>query len=155
MLTIGCDQISKEMTRQTIEPQAYIPIIGHHFVLTNVENTGAMLGFGRDFPPMVKRIFFQGVPFLVFIILLFRSLTRPNLNRFLLLASGLIIGGGSGNLMDRIAPRYITDFFQIRLWFLRTGIFNVADVSMTIGVLMPLVLMSMRSRFRIRLGWNG
>lgn len=117
LFTIGCDQVSKEMTRKVVEPQAYIPIIGHHFVLTNVENSGAMLGFGQNFTPMVKRIFFQGLPFLVLIILLYQSLIRPNPDRFLLLVFGLVIGGGIGNLMDRIAHGYVTDFFQIRLCF--------------------------------------
>ncbi len=134
LLTIGCDQVSKELTRQKVEPREYIPIIGEHLILTNVENTGAMLGFGQDFPPTAKRIFFQGLPLVVLVILLYRTLTRPNLNQVLLLAFGLVIGGGIGNLIDRIAHGSVTDFFQIRLGFLRTGIFNVADIAVTLGV---------------------
>ena len=41
-------------------------------MLTNVENTGAMLGFGQHFPPIVKRLFLQGLPLLVLLVLLFR-----------------------------------------------------------------------------------
>jgi signal peptidase II len=54
----------------------------------------------------------------------------------LLLPKGfaLIIGGGIGNLIDRIVHDSVTDFFQIRLGFFRTGIFNIADLAVTNGV---------------------
>jgi len=135
LLTIGSDQVSKKLTRQNVEPKSYNSVIGDHLILTNVENTGAILGFGQDFPPIAKRIFFQGLPLLILIILLYRMLTRPNLNQLLLLAFALVIGGGIGNLIDRIAHGSVTDFFQLRLGFLRTGIFNIADVAVTTGVL--------------------
>lgn len=141
LLTIGCDQVSKELTRQKVEPRAYITVAGDYFILTNVENTGAMLGFGQDFPPILKRILFQGLPLLVLVILLYRTLTRPNLNQLLLLAFALVIGGGIGNLIDRIVHGSVTDFFQLRLGFLRTGIFNIADVAVTTGVCIMVYLM--------------
>ena len=135
LLTIGCDQVSKELTRQHVEPQSYNSIIGDYFILTNIENTGAMLGFGQDFPPIAKRIFFQVIPMVILIVLLFRTLTKSNLNQFLLLAFALVIRGGLGNLIDRIVHGSVTDFFQFRFGFLRTGIFNLADVAVTTGVL--------------------
>ena len=145
LLTIGCDQFSKELTRKKVEPRQYIPVLGHHFILTNVENRGAMLGFGQDFPLIAKRIVFQGLPLLMLFILLYRTLTRPNLNRVLLFAFAFVIGGGIGNMIDRIAQGSVTDFFQIRLGFLRTGIFNMADVAVTLGVLL-LAFMTVRGK---------
>ena len=35
LLTIGCDQVSKELTRIKVEPREYISVIGEHFMLTN------------------------------------------------------------------------------------------------------------------------
>jgi signal peptidase II len=140
LMTVGCDQVSKELTRQKVTPQAFIPVIENHLILTNVENTGAMLGFGQDFSPIVKRFIFQGLPLLVLVVMLIRIMTKPKLNTLLLVAFALIIGGGIGNLIDRIAYGSVTDFFQIRLGFLRTGIFNIADVAVTTGVLLLLLL---------------
>ncbi|MDP5061374.1 MAG: signal peptidase II [Maribacter sp.] len=140
LMTVGCDQASKELTRQKVAPQSFIPVIENHLILTNVENTGAMLGFGQDFHPIVKKIIFQGLPLLVLAIMLFRITTKPNLNTLLLVAFALVIGGGIGNLIDRIAYGSVTDFFQLRLGFLRTGIFNIADVAVTTGVLLLLFL---------------
>ncbi len=137
---IGCDQISKEIVRNNVAPMGYIQVVNDNFILTNVENTGAMLGFGESLSPILKLIFLQGLPSIVLLILLARMLKKTYLNRWLVLAFAFIVGGGIGNLIDRIAYGSVTDFFQIKLGFFKTGIFNMADVSVTIGVLLILFL---------------
>ena len=99
-----------------------------------------MLGFGENFPPIIKIVLLQGLPFLVLLILLYRTLNKTNLNKWIILAFAFVIGGGIGNLIDRIAYGSVTDFFQIRLGIFRTGIFNMADVAVTFGVLLILAL---------------
>lgn len=138
ILNIGCDQVSKNVVRKNVSNQEFIPLIKNHFILTNVENDGAMLGFGANFPPTIKIILFQVLPLIVLLILLYRMLTKTHANNWMLLAFAFVIGGGIGNLIDRIAVGSVTDFFQIRLGFFRTGIFNMADVAVTTGVLLIL-----------------
>lgn len=140
LLNIGCDQISKEVVRKNVTSREYIELIDHHFILTNVENTGAMLGFGAGFPPILKIILLQIIPLLVLLVLLYRVLTKKTIGTWLVIAFAFVIGGGAGNLIDRIAYGSVTDFFQIRLGFLKTGIFNMADVAVTFGVLLILFL---------------
>ncbi|MCK5441909.1 MAG: signal peptidase II [Maribacter sp.] len=139
-LNIGCDQISKEIVRKNVTPMEYIQVVNDNFILTNVENTGAMLGFGKGLSPILKLIFLQGLPSIVLLILLARMLKKTNSNRWLVLAFAFVVGGGIGNLIDRIAYGSVTDFFQIKLGIFKTGIFNMADVSVTIGVLLILFL---------------
>jgi len=140
LLNIGCDQISKEVIRKNVRNKDYIEIIDDYFIVTNIENTGAMLGFGANFPPLLKKILLQGLPLLVLLVLLYRTLTKPGLNPWFIIAFSFIIGGGIGNLMDRIYYGSVTDFFQIKLGVFKTGIFNMADVSVTFGVLLLLFL---------------
>ncbi len=140
LLNIGCDQISKKIVRKNVDDTAYIEVIDNHFVLTKVENTGAMLGFGQHLSPTLKIIFLQAIPVIVLMILLFRMLRKSDMDKWLILAFACIIGGGIGNLIDRIAHGSVTDFFLIKLGFLKTGIFNMADVSVTTGVLLLLFL---------------
>lgn len=140
LLNIGCDQLSKTVVRQKISPQEYIQVVNDHFILTNVENTGAMLGFGSNLPPILKIIFLQVLPVLVLLVLLFRILQKSNMNKWLVVAFAFVIGGGIGNLIDRIAYGSVTDFFHIQFGFFKTGIFNMADVSVTMGVLLILFL---------------
>lgn len=140
LLNIGCDQLSKGVVRKNVDSREYIQLIDDHFILTNVENTGAMLGFGAGFSPMVKIILLQIVPLIVLIVLLYRVLTKKTISTWLVVAFAFVIGGGIGNLIDRIAYGSVTDFFQIRLGFLKTGIFNMADVAVTFGVILILFI---------------
>lgn len=140
LLNIGCDQISKGVVRKNVSSRDYIQLINDNLILTKIENTGAMLGFGDSLPPILKIILLQVLPSMVLLILLYRILQKSNLNTWLIVAFTFVIGGGIGNLIDRVAYGSVTDFFQIRLGFFKTGIFNMADVSVTIGVLFILFL---------------
>jgi len=143
ILNIGCDQISKNIVRKNVIPEDYIQILGDNFILTNVENTGAMLGFGENLPPIIKRIILQGIPVLVLLVLLYRTLLKTHLNTVLAIAFAFVIGGGIGNLIDRILYNSVTDFFLIKFGFIKTGIFNLADVSVTLGALL-IIFISIR-----------
>lgn len=133
LLNIGCDQISKDIVRKKIVPSEYIQVIKDHFVLTNVENTGAMLGAGENLPQPLKIFFLQILPIIVLLILLFTILKENNLSKWLIIAFAFVIGGGIGNIFDRIAYGSVTDFMHISLGPLKTGIFNMADISVTVG----------------------
>ena len=145
LLNVGCDQLSKDLVRKHVEPMDYIQVVNDNFILTNVENTGAMLGFGQDFPPILKRIFLQGLPLIVLLVLMARTLQKTNLNRWMVLAFAFVIGGGIGNLIDRIAYGSVTEFCQVKFGFFKTGIFNMADVSVSIGVFL-LLFVTLRYR---------
>ncbi len=141
LLNIGCDQISKNVVRNNVEKLEQIELVGKKFILTKVENEGAMLGFGSDLSPIFKLVFLQIVPVIVLLILLIRILRNSAMNKWLVFAFACVIGGGIGNLIDRIIHGQVTDFFHIDLGgYARTGIFNMADVSVTMGVLLILFL---------------
>lgn len=136
LLNIGCDQISKKLVQKNVEKHDYIELFNDNFILTHVENKGAMLGFGESFSPTVKILLLQILPVLVLLILLFNILQKKNLNKLLIVAFSFVIGGGIGNLIDRIAYGKVTDFFILKIGVFKTGIFNMADLSVTIGVLL-------------------
>ena len=54
--------------------------------------------------------------------------TRP----LAFVAWALVVAGGVGNLIDRIAAGYVIDFMNLGIGSLRTGIFNVADVAISV-----------------------
>ncbi len=147
---ISCDQVSKKIVRKNVTQGEYIQLISDNLILTNVENTGAALGFGQNFPPLIKTILLKGFPLIVLLVLAVRILTKNNLNKWLIISFAFVIGGGIGNLIDRILYGSVTDFFHIRLGFLKTGIFNMADVSVTIGVLMVLVFSLRNKKYEVQ-----
>jgi signal peptidase II len=53
-----------------------------------------------------------------------------------MVGAAFVIGGGIGNLYDRIMFGSVTDFLHIDFVIFQTGIFNFADVSIMIGMAM-------------------
>ncbi|MFD0939819.1 signal peptidase II [Pedobacter boryungensis] len=133
-LNIGCDQVSKSIVRQKIDYDENISIIKNHFILTKVENTGAFLSAGNNLPEAVRIILLSILPVLVLGYGLFYLLNKNNLSREMQIGLCFLIGGGIGNVYDRIVFGSVTDFLHIDFGIFRTGIFNLADVSIMIGI---------------------
>ena len=138
-INIGCDQVSKSVVRSKLVYDNPVSFFHDHVHLIKVENTGAFLSFGATLPSVVKMIVFNLLPLLVIIFGLYFILTKPELNRVTLLGLILVVGGGIGNLYDRIVHGSVTDFMHINFVIFQTGIFNVADVSITTGLLIILI----------------
>ncbi|MDB9720580.1 signal peptidase II [Winogradskyella sp.] len=140
IFNITIDQISKFSVRANIELREIIEIIGDRFILTNVYNEGAFLGMGSDMHPTLKLIFLLILPTLVLGYVIYYIVKTKELDRLSLIAFCCIIGGGIANVFDRIVYGKVTDFFFIDLGgIFRTGIFNVADISVTTGMIMLLI----------------
>jgi len=135
-LNIGCDQLSKTVVRHNMGNFNRFEYLGGHFVFQRVENTGAFLSLGDSLSGPVRYILLNILPLLAVLFGLYYIFTRTNLNRFTLVAIILIIGGGLGNLYDRIRFGSVTDFMHIKFGILETGIFNVADMSIMAGTIM-------------------
>lgn len=136
ILNIAADQITKIIVRQTIVKNDVISIIGDAFILTNVENSGAFLGMGSDLGPVAKFLGLLLLPTLVLGYLVYYILNTKTLDKPSLIAFCCIAGGGIANVFDRYMYGSVTDFLYIDLGgIFRTGIFNVADISVTGGML--------------------
>ncbi|HHM20456.1 MAG TPA: signal peptidase II [Bacteroidetes bacterium] len=136
---IGCDQVSKSIVRESVEEEEWIEIWDDNLLLTNVENSGAFFGWLSDLPPVVKGVVLSFFPSLAILAILFTVFTRTNLSRGSVVGLSFVIGGGIGNIYDRIAYGSVTDFLHIDLGIFRTGIFNMADVSIMVGMGIVLV----------------
>ncbi len=135
ILNIVLDQVSKIWVRSTVIPNSKTEIIGDYFTLRNVENSGAFLGMGSDLNPMLSAVFLKIVPVLVMLYVLFYIFKNKDLDRISLLGFTCILGGGIANLIDRFRFGHVTDFFHIDLGgVFKTGIFNIADMSVMLGL---------------------
>lgn len=140
-INISCDQVSKSVVRKNIEYSETIEVIGSNLILTKTENRGAMLGLGSSLPPVWRKIFLLGVPALFMLIILGITFFKTNLSYLAVVGLTFIVGGGIGNLIDRIAYGSVTDFLHIDLNLVRTGIFNMADVSVMVGTGLMLIFL--------------
>lgn len=138
IVNIGCDQISKVVVRQSIDYKEIIPL-NDFITLTKVENTGAFLSAGDSLGRPLRIFLLAVIPTLALLFGLWYIFRKTELTRSMLVGLSFMIGGGIGNLYDRIAYGSVTDFLHVDFVIFETGIFNLADVSIMIGVATVLV----------------
>ena len=140
IFNIGLDQISKGIVREQVVPGSRTELIGSQLQLMNVENSGAFLSLGSDSNPTVKLIFLLILPVIVLGIVLYYVLTNKALDNLSIIGLSCIAGGGIANLYDRFIYGSVTDFLYIDLGgVFKTGIFNMADLSVTTGMILLLL----------------
>ena len=122
------DQLSKYYAAKLILQGDSLPIIKNIFHFTLVHNTGAAFGLFKDRPELFVLI----SVFSIIFILYFLAYRSGKLNRVERTALCFILGGASGNLIDRVRLGYVTDFIDFRVW----PVFNIADSFISIGAVM-------------------
>ncbi|GAB3947050.1 signal peptidase II [Spirosoma harenae] len=132
-VNIGCDQVSKTIVRDKVNYGESIQLLDDHLILTKVENSGAFLSLGDEWPPLLKNMLLLILPIAAIILGFIYLLVKFNAPRLFVVGASFIIGGGIGNLIDRIIYGSVTDFLHITFGVFQTGIFNMADVSVMVG----------------------
>jgi signal peptidase II len=137
ILFIGCDRVTKNLAKDHLMYHEPISYLHNTVVLEYVENTGAALSLGDTLSKPVSFWLLSIVPLLFLVILFIYSLRKAEtLSKWKMFAFSLIFAGGVGNIIDRLAnDRHVTDFMNVGINNIRTGIFNVADMCVTAGVI--------------------
>lgn len=122
--TVAADQAVKALVRSTIERgDAVDLVLGIQIV--NVRNRG--IAFGMFSGGGVLLVLFALAALAALLVFFARHRDRP----LVWLPTGLLIGGATGNLIDRAREEAVTDFIDLPAW----PAFNVADMAITFGVL--------------------
>jgi signal peptidase II len=124
-----CDQASKYFLLGSLKQGASIPVIKNIFHLTLVFNTGAAFGIfnvgANNYSPLLIAF---GIAAMAFLMVLLPRVLKADL--VIKIAYAFMLGGISGNLIDRIRFGYVVDFLDFRIW----PVFNIADSAICIGV---------------------
>ena len=142
-LTVILDQLTKYLTVQYLMPIKTFPIIEDVLHLTYVENPGAAFGMMKD-----ARWLFMSVSTVAIIGLLVYLFVKKTHSILENTALCFIIGGGIGNMIDRVALGYVVDMIDFRL--INFAVFNVADsfVCVGAGLLMLYLIRAMIKEYR-------
>lgn len=138
LFNVGCDQISKTIVRKEVAYNASISLIDNYLILTRVENIGAFLSAGSSLPFLMRFVLLTMIPVIFLIYGLYLIISKPHMGKMLVTGWCFVIGGGIGNLYDRIIHGSVTDFLHLDLVIFQTGIFNLADVSIMTGMIIIL-----------------
>ncbi len=130
------DQITKYIIREKLNLGDSISVIHNIFHITRINNTGAAFGM---FPN--AQIFFIVTSIIAIIALIYFSYTFKKGNPTFYISIGLILGGATGNLLDRLILRTVTDFLDFGINpKIRWPAFNIADSSVVIGFFILAIL---------------
>ena len=135
LIVVGLDQLTKHTIAASIAPgetRKFLPLIN----LVHVRNTGVAFGVFSGGGALVLALTLVALMILVVYLAL-----RPG-RPWLWLPTGMLVGGAVGNLIDRVASGSVIDFIKLPDW----PAFNVADMSITFGVLVLLWVLEGKQR---------
>lgn len=137
---VGCDQATKAVAMKFLPHDRAISLGADTVRLQFVENSGAFLSAGASLSQHTRHLIFTFGTAVIVGALLMYLLISQSMTYVTAIGLSLICGGGIGNLVDRIIyDGYVRDFMNVGIGGLRTGIFNVADVAITVGVVLVLM----------------
>jgi signal peptidase II len=131
LVVLVLDQLSKHLVRQSIVPgeeRGVLPGIQ----LVNTRNHGVAFGFLPGDQTAVTLVI--GLALVALLVYFALHVTRP----LIWLPTGMLIGGALGNVLDRLRDGSVTDFVKLPLGW---PPFNLADTSITLGVLLLVLVL--------------
>ena len=125
------DQMIKYFVLENLRPVGYMSVADSFFSIVYVETRGIALGMFQGM------FWFFSVMTVVFIgIFIYMIVKRIFKGRLFYISSALIIGGGIGNLIDRVFRGYVIDYLSFSFF---SPVFNFADCCVTIGAVLMII----------------
>lgn len=133
-LSVAADQIIKYIVNSSIERGAHIDFIPNVLSLTHIRNAGAAWSMMEG-----KTWFLVLMPIAVMIAALVYMYRHRGSSKLMLVSLALVLGGGVGNLIDRIRMHEVIDYLKCELFSF--PVFNFADICVVVGAAMFCVYM--------------
>lgn len=131
VVMIIIDQWTKYLVIENMTIGESIPIIDNIFYLTSHRNPGAAWGILQG-----QMWFFYIITLIVVGIIIYYIEHYAKTNRLLGISLGLVLGGAIGNFIDRVRFQEVVDFLDVYIFSYDYPIFNVADSSLVVGVIL-------------------
>jgi signal peptidase II len=132
---VGCDQATKRIAKSELEyssPKTFLRGIVQFYY---AENTGAFMGVGAQLPYAIRFCMILFMAIIVITAFILFLLNMQKLDSIRIVALLLLLSGALGNLADRIFNNgRVIDFIVLGVGRIHTGIFNFADVLITVGI---------------------
>lgn len=125
---VAIDQIIKFFVSQNLKPIGSVEIIDNLLSFTYVENRGVAFGMFAG-----ARWVFVGLTAIVITILVVAVIRKRNVQTLAYISIAMVIGGGLGNLIDRVLYGFVVDYISLSFF---PPVCNFADYCVTIGVIL-------------------
>ncbi len=135
VLAVAIDQITKNIAQTMLDPGENVNVIGDVFQFAYTENYGAAFGMMQN-----KQTWFYIITGLVILFIIYFIVRMPMNSKYVPvgIVVSVILAGAVGNLIDRVAHKYVVDFIYFRP--IDFPVFNVADIYVTLGMIIFVIL---------------
>lgn len=132
IVIVVLDQLSKWLVVTNIPLFGEVTVIPHFFSISHVTNAGAAFSlFARSSATLALAAFSA-----VIIVLICVWIARVRMLTLQAVSFAMILGGATGNLIDRVRQRAVVDFLAFDLGSYHWPDFNLADSAIVIGAIL-------------------
>ena len=135
LLLVFIDVLSKYLIVTYLGSNNVLILIKNFLKFMYIKNTGAALGF------LSGNTIILIIITCLLLFYIFKEIKKNVNNKLILFSYLLIFSGALGNLIDRIFRGYVVDFISFTLFNKEMAIFNVADIYITFGVIILLIML--------------
>ncbi len=141
LVPVGCDHVAKRIAHDALAGSSGVSLAADTLRFELTSNPGAFLNLGAGLPSGLRHLVFLGLVPLLLAAICAIALRSGFSSGWSLLGLAFVVGGGLANWLDRLLHGgAVTDFVSFGVGPLRTGLFNLADVSIVAGVALLLLL---------------
>ncbi|MDN4073514.1 MULTISPECIES: signal peptidase II [Fictibacillus] len=141
LLVLGLDQVTKWWIVKNMNYGQSITVIENVFYITSHRNRGAAFGILQN-----QMWFFIIITIAVIAAVIYYMQKHAKHQPLLRTALGLVLGGATGNFLDRIIRKEVVDFLDVKISSYNYPIFNVADSALVVGVILIFIQTLMESK---------
>ncbi len=128
-ISVILDQVSKYLVVENIELHGTIPFIPNFMSFYHTRNTGAAFSMFSN-----NRWVFMVMSVFAMVVMTWLLVKEYNRHKLMTVSLAMVLGGGIGNMIDRVRLGYVVDFFKTE--FIDFAIFNVADCFVSVGAVL-------------------
>ncbi len=143
---VGCDQLTKSLAKRDLNASTPSLYLNGVVRLEYAENPGLFMSIGASLPEGLRSLIHAATAVLVASGIILLLVKAPHVGRFGWLGACLLLAGACSNLLDRLTnDGRVIDFIIIDFGRLRTGVFNIADLLIMVGVVILLLRAGQRN----------
>jgi signal peptidase II len=148
---VGCDYTSKNVAKNELKDLSVHSYLGGSLQFVYVENSGGMLSVGSKFSEKARIVIYKCFVTLMLVLLFAYTIFKKGLSKWTTIAFVFILSGGIGNLVDRFTNEgKVIDFIIMCMFNYHTGIFNIADVYIIVGVMLIVISTAFNNYYSAR-----
>lgn len=134
LIVVALDQLVKLLVKTNFKLHEELELIPSFFSLHYLENDGAAFSILQD-----KTYLLILVALICLIFMIYYIQKEKSFSKLSSISTGLILGGITGNLLDRIFYKKVIDFLSFTFFTYSFPVFNIADIGITVGVVLLLI----------------